>query len=924
MKNFKKKNFVKKSWLYSNQQQFLEYMYQKYLKNPNILESSWKKAFQKIENSNLVIHHKKEKNKNSFLLDLNYYKKYIKEKILKFIFSYRSLGHYISKIDPLNLYPKKNILKLKLSYYNFHKKDLKIIKNLNCLPKKNSFLSLLDIENFYKNTYSNTVGFEYMYLKNSSEKKWLQKYIEKKYNNKKFTENKRIKLLKNLIQSQTFEKFIHFKFPGNKRFSLEGCDVLIPLLYEIIDISFKKKVKKIFLGMAHRGRLNVIHNLFNINVPYMFTNSKSNSQNSFKTGDVKYHMGFQTSYVKDDKKIKLILLNNPSHLEIITPVVLGCCKSEIELIEKIEKKSSILPIIIHGDAAFSGQGIIQETLNMSQVPAYHVLGCIHIIINNQIGFTTSKKKYLRSSTYCTDIAKMIDSPVFHVNADDPESVIFVIKLALEFRFLFKKDVFIDLVGYRRLGHNESDDPFITQPIMYQKIKNHLNVIDLYNNSYFITQEKYKNLKNNLYDKYMKKLKNFLNEKNIFSEEIKKKDSFILKKKSLYSENYKISIKEIKEISKKIFTLPKNFYPHNQIKKIFINRMKMSTGEQKWDWGAVENLAYATLLYQGISCRLTGEDIRRGTFSHRHINVFCQKNGKVYKPLEKINYNNSKINTWDSVLSEESTLAFEYGYSLNNKKILNVWEAQFGDFVNGAQIIIDQFIVSSYQKWGICSALVIMLPHGCEGQGPEHSSARLERYLQLCAQKNICICIPTTTSQFFHLLRKQGLSKNKKPLIIFTPKSLLRNPLTFSKLESLSYNKFFRILLDKNIYEKKVKKIIFCTGKIYYDLLLQNKKFKRKEILIVRIEQLYPFPKKEFKNLIKKFFYINKYIWCQEEPKNQGAWTYFYFYFKKYCLCSSNNKKITYIGRPKWASTAEGDIKTYQKFQNKIINHIFDN
>lgn len=922
MGNMQKKiNIKKNTWLCGHQQIFLNYMYEQYLQNPDILDISWKDAFKKINTSQFNLDINNIDNINN--VSIKYKIKYIKEKLLNFLNSYRTIGHYNANINPLNKDNCSLNAQLSLSFHKLRLNDWNIIKNNIFFSKENHFLSLIDVKNFYKKIYCNTIGFEFMFLKNFSEKKWLQEYIEEKYIKQEFSRQKRICILKNLIHAQTFEKFMNNKFLGKKRFSLEGCDVLIPLLHEVINFSFKKKIKKIFLGMAHRGRLNVIFNLLDINVPKKFNTFKKKFQYFSNTGDVKYHMGYTKYFLKKEKKVKLILLHNPSHLEIITPVVLGYCRSEIDNIAKNDKELNFLPIIIHGDAAFTGQGVIQETLNMSKVPAYSISGCIHIIINNQIGFTTSKKKYLRSSQYCTDIAKFIDSPIFHVNADDPEAVIFTIKLALNFRIFFKKDVFIDLVCYRRLGHNEVDDPFITQPLMYQKIQNHLNIVDIYNQKHFIKNNKYQNIKNIIYQEYIKKLntciseidsKKRISEKNYSSIKLKKNISSLLKKN--------FSLNEIKKISEKIFLLPKNLHIHHQVKKIYANRLNMAKGIINWDWGAVEILAYATLLNQGISCRLTGEDVSRGTFSHRHILIYCQKTGTIYNPLHQINNTNARINIWDSVLSEESTLAFEYGYSVNKKNVLNIWEAQFGDFANGAQVVIDQFLVSSKQKWKIDSSLVMMLPHGNEGQGPEHSSARIERYLQLCAQNNILVCNPTTTGQFYHLLRRHGLNQNKNPLIIFTPKSLLRNPVTFSSLENLSNDKFHYILLSHYLSVKNIKKIIFCTGKIYYDLLQYKNKIKKENILLIRIEQLYPFPKIKFISILNKFIYVKNYIWCQEEPKNQGAWTYFYFYFKKNSPFLNKKIKLFYVGRPKWASTAEGDIETYKNFQNQIINNVF--
>ncbi|VFP88307.1 2-oxoglutarate dehydrogenase E1 component [Buchnera aphidicola (Cinara piceae)] len=928
MKNKKKIPFCNnQGWLYSNNQSFLDNIYKKFLSDSKKLDISWKNVFDKLsnkknfkyndtvcddlKNKNLEYNFKKSKFKNNSII--------VKEKFLNFINAYRNFGHYISQLNPLAVNKiKNNIPELSYSFYKIKKEELNCLINFNFLFFKKNINSFKDIYSFFKKKYCSYIGFEYMHINNAYEKKWLQKYIENNDFTNSISNRNKKNILKDLIQSTTFEKFIHTKFPGSKRFSLEGCDVLIPLLKKVIMFCIKKKTKKIFLGMAHRGRLNVLHNVLKYNVINMFKSNSKLFNNHYRTGDVKYHLGFKKIIKLKEKKIEINLLDNPSHLEIITPVVIGCCKF---FIDKTKNKDHSIPIIIHGDAAFIGQGVIQETLNMSQVPAYCVFGSIHIIINNQIAFTTSNQQYLRTSTYCTDVAKMINAPIFHVNADQPELVIFIIKLALKFRYLFKKDVFIELICYRRLGHNEADDPYITQPKMYHLINEHKRICHLYFNKINkiinnenITYEK-------LYTYYLNKLSNTFKNSDI---DVTNKIS--LCKKNILSKNINLKIinyKKIKKIVKHLFKLPKNFIMHHQIKKIFYNRTQMIKNKIPLDWGMAENLVYSVLMYYGITCRLTGEDVSRGTFCHRHISIVCQKKNIVYTPLKNLNNLTGSFYIWDSVLSEESVLAFEHGYSMVSNKLLNIWEAQFGDFSNGAQIVIDQFIVSSLQKWGYSSPLVILLPHGYEGQGPEHSSGRLERYLQLCAQKNIKIYIPTQASQMYHILLKKGKSLSKKPLIIFTPKSLLRNPLTFISIKKLLLEKFHKILLTKlNNKKNLIYRAIFCSGKIYYELLAFYKKNNIANTIIIRIEQLYPFPFLKINNILHQFINIQNFIWCQEEPRNQGSWSYVYFYFKKHILINYNKTELKYAGRPKLSSTAEGNFINHQTQQIKIIKLAF--
>ncbi|QJC36496.1 2-oxoglutarate dehydrogenase E1 component [Enterobacteriaceae endosymbiont of Donacia simplex] len=881
---------------------YIEKLYQNFLINPNSVNKNWYNIFINFQKKNKNLTQNNKLKKNFF-----YEKKFLIEKINQLINNFRELGHYYANINPLILNKIKLNNILQLENYHFNEKDLQKEITLNNFFKNKKIIS---IYNFFKKKYCGSIGIEYHHLLNN-EKYWIQKNIEYKQNNLNSKE-KRI-FLEELIAAEIFEKNIGKNFPGAKRFSLEGCDVLIPLIKEIIRYLsiLKNKTKKIIFGMAHRGRLNFLVNIMgkkikDINNEFSNISSKENN-----IDDVKYHLGYSSLIEINQQKIELQLAFNPSHLEVINSVTMGIARSQNDILKK--KNIYILPISIHGDASFSGQGIVQEILNLSQTRGYGVNGTIHIIINNQIGFTTSKITDMRSSYYCTDIAKMIQCPIFHVNADDLENVIFITRLALNYRNIFHKDVFIDLVSYRRHGHNEIDDPFITQPLMYNYIKNHKKIQDLYFNQLLSENIINNQKKIDLYQKYQ----NLFNKNKYFI-----KTSHLPIKKQYKKKIYKkIKINKLKKLLFKISHLPKKFNIHPRVKKIYLDRISMSKEEKKLDWGAAENLAYANILTQGISCRLSGEDIKRGTFSHRHAVIYDQQSGISYIPLKNIELQQGNFYIYNSILSEEAVLGFEYGYSLDNiNYVLTIWEAQFGDFINGAQIIIDQFISSGEKKWNYKSGLIIILPHGHEGQGPEHSSSRIERFLQLCAEENMKICIPSNASQIYYLLCEHAFNSIKKPLIIISPKSLLRHPLACSSLKNF-VNNYFKLIIDEidiQINIKDIQYIIFCSGKIYYDLLEHRNTIKNNNIIIIRIEQLYPFPKKNLQKIIKKYITIKNFFWCQEEPKNQGAWIYI-----KNCFKNQLNCNINYIGRNKSASTATGHFNIYKKQQHKIINSIFN-
>ncbi|WP_343189761.1 2-oxoglutarate dehydrogenase E1 component [Buchnera aphidicola (Astegopteryx bambusae)] len=885
-KNKNSKNFFTHLHLYNHN--YLENIFKKFLKKKSYV----KKEFQLIFKKFIIQNNKKEK-----IIE--------KHDIKNLIFFFRSYGHIISKTNPI----KKTCKNIKNFLY-FKKKYNLLIKNYNKNKIEKDYIKTYEK---MKKIYSNHIGIEYMHIFSEKEKKWIKNNLEKK-KRKKINNKNNKKLLKNLIITNYFEKYLNIKFPGAKRFSLEGSEIIIPILKEVIKYSKKNNISNIILGMSHRGRINVLRNIFKKSLNTIFDEFENFYEEKNKIDDVKYHLGYKKTILYKENKIFLEIKNNPSHLESICPVVIGSARFYIEKNSKEKNKKSVLPILIHGDASISGQGIIQETLNMSKTKGFDVGGTIHIVINNQIGFTTSKISEMRSSKYCTDISKMISCPVFHVNSDFPEESIFIINLALKFRRTFKKDVFIDIISYRKHGHHESDDPKATQPKMYNIIEKHKPVYKIYEKKLIKKRKisileienikkKYKKFLEKKYFEYKNKLKLHFTKK-IINKNISKK-----KKK-----NIKISFENFKKLSIQINKIPKNMHLHEIVKKIYKNRMLMSKEKKKFDWSAAEALSIANLLKKGISCRISGEDVSRGTFFQRHSIVYDQTKNFHYIPLCHVNKKNNFC-IWNSSLSEEAVLAFEYGYSISSKKSINIWEAQFGDFANSAQVIIDQFITSGKKKWGQTCGLIMFLPHGYEGQGPEHSSARLERFLQMSSEKNIQIVQPTNTSQIYHIIQNQIYKKNITPLIIMSPKSMLRNTKSFKSLKDIYLEKFRNIIYKKKFCYKKIKKIIFCSGKIFYELNSYTTKKHIDKLLIIRIERLYPFPKNEIFSILQFCKNTKNFIWVQEEPKNQGAWNFVSKYIKKLI---PHNSKLICISRNSSSSVSTGSIKIHKKEQYKII------
>ncbi|CRK85971.1 2-oxoglutarate dehydrogenase E1 component [Candidatus Providencia siddallii] len=921
--------WLNSSFLSGSNQSYIKNLYEDYLIKHNCIDDDWKKFFKQLlkesQDNNNQLH--SDMYDNSQFITRNSVPNYIIDndkdfeskqiKVLQLINAFRFYGHENADIDPLKLWRRKKNPELSPEFYGFKKEDFDKIFDVSSLFVNKGMMKFSEIYENLKRIYCGSIGVEYMHIK-TEEKEWIQNYFESVNILEYFSEDEKRNLLIDLTAAEGLERHLGTKFPGAKRFSLEGGDVLIPMLKNIISYAGKQDISEIVLGMAHRGRLNVLVNILGKNPSELFNEFAGKYNNKSISGDVKYHQGFSSDFQTEWSRIHLSLLFNPSHLEIVNPVVIGSVRARLDSTRQ-KNNNSVLPVIIHGDSAITGQGVVQETLNMSQVSGYKVGGAIRIVINNQIGFTISNYKDTRSSEYCTDIVKMIRAPIFHVNADDPEAVVFVSRLALEFRNKFKSDIMIDLVCYRRHGHNEADEPNVTQPIMYKKIKQHKTTREIYAN-YLIKNKIFtKNEVDSLVDLYRKKL----DLGNCVVNEFRELDyDACIWKKYINSFNitYKstFDIKRLINLAIKISIIPKGIVAQSRVEKIYTDRMAMAKKEKFFDWGAAEMLAYATLVDDGISVRLSGEDVGRGTFFHRHAVVHNQTDGLIYVPLQNIHSNQGDFNVWDSVLSENAVLAFEYGYSITNPRVLTIWEAQFGDFSNCAQVVIDQFISSSEQKWGRNSGLVMLLPHGYEGQGPEHSSARLERYLQLCADKNMQVCIPSTPAQFYHMLRRQILQNIRRPLIVMSPKSLLRHPLAVSSIEELS-DGMFKTVIDEldNIDLKSIKRVIICSGKVYYDLLDQRRKNMKTDISIIRIEQLYPFPYEDIKKILIQFITIKDFVWCQEEPLNQGAWFYCQNVLRDVIPV---NATLSYIGREASSSPAVGCVSVHNEQQKSLVNN----
>lgn len=907
---------------------YIENLYEDYLKNPDEVSPEWQKYFKSLASNTDVSHADikeyfaqlaKQPNRSaSRPVDLLYQQQ--QEKVIELISAYRRLGHLQATIDPLGIYQGVHNPTLELSYYGFSDKDLaKEFDVGSFLSLKKSSASLREIYQALRSIYSSTIGIEYMHLVHQDEILWIRKRMEESWYHFSPSKEEKMRLLQRLVIADGLEKYLGFKYVGQKRFSLEGGDSLIPLLDTIINRGSQKGIKEVVIGMAHRGRLNVLVNVLGKEASTIFKAFEGKNIDESSSGDVKYHLGFSSDVKTEMGPVHLALSFNPSHLEIVSPVVQGSVRSR-QRRRRDSNRQWVMPIQIHGDAAFSGQGVVMETFNMSQTRWFGVGGSIHIVVNNQIGFTISDPRDSRSSLYCTDAAKIVDAPVIHVNADDPEAIFFAAEMALDYRATFKKDIVIDMVCYRRHGHNEADEPSATQPLMYKIIKSLPTTASLYAKKLMAEGIIDDKTEKKLADDYRavldagKSIVELAESKQVY-EYFHAWEPFIGKEWTEKADT-RVPVKKFKEIANKLEVLPEGFVVQPQVKKMLDARSKMTAGEQPVNWGYAETMAYATLLEQGYPIRLCGQDACRGTFAHRHIVLHDQNTGNLYIPLSHIAPNQMQINCVDSFLSEEAVMAFEYGFASAEPNNLVIWEAQFGDFANGAQVVIDQFLSSGEQKWGRLCGLVLLLPHGYEGQGPEHSSARLERYLQLCAQHNMQVCVPSTPAQVFHMLRRQMIRPYRKPLIVMSPKSLLRHPLAVSSLNDLTDGEFQLVIPEiDQIDMKKVDRLVLCSGKVYYDLLEKRRELKLNNVAIIRIEQLYPFPKEYLKKELNPYQHAKSIIWCQEEPENQGAW---YNSRHHMLACLYQGQTLEYAGRPESASPAVGYASVHEKQQTRLV------
>ena len=838
----------------------------------------------------------------------------------RLITAYRSRGHLGAKLDPLALSPPMNPPDLGLDFHNLSDRDLDGEFSTGGVAGQPR-MKLRDLLARLKATYTGPIGAEFMHIPEVQQRQWLYQRLEAAGGDYNLSAETRKRVLERLTAAEGLERYLHTKYVGQKRFSLEGGDSLIPLLDTVIRQAGMEKVKDIVIGMAHRGRLNVLVNTLGKSPRKLFDEFEGKFEHNelAHAGDVKYHMGFSADIATPGAPVHLALAFNPSHLEIVNPVVAGSVRSRQER-RADEERRQVVPILIHGDAAFAGQGVVMELFQMSQARGFAVGGTVHVVVNNQVGFTTSNKEDARSTLYCTDVAKMVGAPIFHVNGDDPEAVVFVAKLAYEFRQQFRKDVVIDLVCYRRHGHNEADEPAATQPMMYRTIRKHPTTRELYaaqlEKAGVIPADASKALVDALRDR--------LDAGEVTTELAgsKPEDYELTIDWSQYLSgtladevDTRVRKATLGHLAQAINALPDGLELHPRVAKIYEDRRRMSAGEIPGDWGFAENLAYATLLAEGHGLRLVGQDAGRGTFFHRHAILHDQKTDSYYMPLRQLVDRPEQATVIDSLLSEEAVMAFEYGFSTTDPNTLDIWEGQFGDFANGAQVVIDQFIASGEAKWGRISGLTLLLPHGYEGQGPEHSSARLERFLQLCALDNMLVCVPTTPAQCFHMLRRQMKMATRKPLIVMSPKSLLRHKLAVSTLEELSEGRFQHLIPDASAEPKKVKRVVLCSGKVYYDLLEDAQKRGQDDVALVRIEQLYPFPRELLAAELKQYGKATDVIWCQEEPQNQGAW-----YQIKHHLqaCLAKGQALSYAGRSRSPSPAVGHFADHVEEQLRLV------
>ena len=931
------------TYLFGGNAPYVEEMYENYLANPGSVPDTWRQYFDALQHVpaadgtqardvphlpviNAFAERAKQGGTKVVLANADAEMGRKRTAVQQLIAAYRNVGQRWADLDPLQRTERPNIAELEPSFYGFTDADQETVFDTSNTFFGKDRMSLRELLNALRETYSGTLGVEYMYTTDMAQKRWWQQKLESIRSKPNFSAEQKKRILDRLTAAEGLERYLHTKYVGQKRFSLEGGESFIAAMDELIQSAGQQGVQEIVIGMAHRGRLNVLVNTLGKLPKDLFAEFDHTAPEELTAGDVKYHQGFSSDVSTTGGPVHLTLAFNPSHLEIVNPVVEGSVRARMDR-RGDPKGKQVLPVIVHGDAAVGGQGVNQETLCLAQTRGYSTGGTVHIVINNQIGFTTSDPRDLRSTLFCTDIFKMVEAPVLHVNGDDPEAVVLATQLALEFRMEFRQDVVVDITCFRKLGHNEQDTPSLTQPLMYKKIAAHPGTRRLY-----ADRLSSQGLGDTLGDDMVKAYRAALDEGRHavdpvvtnFKSKFAVDWSPFLGKKWTDAGETAIPMTEWKRLAEKITTLPANITPHQLVKKVYDDRAAMGRGEINVDWGMGEHMAFASLVAGGYAVRLSGEDCGRGTFTHRHAVIHDQNREKwdtgTYVPLQNVTENQSPFVVIDSILSEEAVLAYEYGYASNDPNTLVIWEAQFGDFANGAQVVIDQFIASGEVKWGRVNGITLMLPHGYEGQGPEHSSARVERFMQLAADTNMQIVQPTTASQIFHVLRRQMVRNLRKPLIIFTPKSLLRNKDAASPLSEFTKGGFQTVIPEnKDLKNDKVKRVLVCSGKVYYDLAKKREEKGADDVAILRVEQLYPFPHKAFAAEMKKYPNATELVWCQDEPQNQGAWFFIQHNIHENMI---EGQRLGYAGRAASASPAVGYSHLHQEQQKALVEAAF--
>jgi 2-oxoglutarate dehydrogenase E1 component len=915
--------------LTGSNQTYIEQLYEAYLSNPQQVDIGWQTLFTELPPSDSAkssantplspppCYQKNQTVINSSLAQPSY----PFSKLLPLIHAFRTEGHRQARLDPLQRRLPSSLPSLQLEGHQLSLEDREAWVDLSSLNSQLPLRKLGELYDWLQQIYCGSVGIEYMHLSNTAERMWFQQRLESAAPHPPTTSEQQRWLLQQLTAAEGLERYLATQFPGAKRFSLEGSDVMIPLLNYWINQAGQQGIQHIVMGMAHRGRLNVLVNVLGKPPRDLFAAFAGKADELVQgSGDVKYHQGFYSTVHSTAGPLSLSLLFNPSHLEIVNPVVMGVTRAYQQ--QSLDEAGlQTLAITLHGDAAFAGQGVVQETFNLSQLPGYHVGGTLRLVVNNQLGFTTSDH-HTRSAHYCTDIAKFIEVPILHVNGDDPEAVLRVAQLALDFRQTFKRDVVIDLVSYRRHGHNEADEPSATQPLMYHCIKQQPTLRTRY--AHQLLQGSV--ISESESDQLAKAYRAALQQGDPLVTSVPQKTDAVweIGETPLPEPSTAVDPMILQHLGRRNGHYPEDYQLHPRVEKIYRDRIRMAEGEQPFDWGGAETLAYATLLAEGIDVRLSGQDSGRGTFFHRHVVLHHQQEDRCYLPLAHLQPQQGHFQIWDSTLSEAAVLAFEYGYALAAPRALVIWEAQFGDFANGAQVVFDQFISASEQKWGERCGVTLLLPHGYEGQGPEHSSARLERYLQLCAEQNLQVCVPSHAGQIYHLLRRQAHQALRRPLIILSPKSLLRHPLATITLAQLAEGAWQPVIEEESDRAaNEISRVIFCSGKVYYDLLEKRQEKKARQIALIRIEQLYPFPQQRIQQLLCQYTQAHSFLWCQEEPMNQGAWSFIQAHLSPLLSQRVPQPILHYVGRPEAAATAGGSLAQHQQQQRQLVEAALD-